>query len=105
MGNGAVTTTPTTAGHFKVCCAGYVYRYQKELAIGFHRWKFSTACKAMARRGFLQTDTKDPGMRAIDQGARCDGCEPSPTTERVETLQRQIIREGGELTRLSRRGS
>ena len=92
MENEEVTTTPTAAGHFKVCCAVYAYRYQKGLAGGSHRWKCSSACKAIARRGFPQADTMDPGMRAIAQGARCDGCEPSPTTERVEATQRQIIR-------------
>ena len=51
----------------------------------------------MACRGRLQTDTKDPGVRANAQGAHCDGCEPSPATERAATIQRQIIREGGRI--------
>ena len=84
---------PTAAGHSKVCCAGCVYRYQEELAGGPHRWKRPMGCKAMARRDFLQTDAKGHGMRAIYQGTHCDRFKPSPTTERVEAMRRQIIRD------------
>ena len=95
MGNETVTMIPTTSGHFfKVCCAGYFYHYQKELGGGSHCWKCSMERKAMAFRGFLQTDTKGPGMRGIAQGATCDGCDPSPPTERAEATHRQIIRAG-----------
>ena len=54
---------------------------------------------AMARRCFLQTDTKGHGVRAIAQGAHCDGCEPSPAPARVGAPRRQIIQEAGESQR------
>ena len=55
------------------------------------------ACKAMARRGFLQADTKDHGAHANAKRAHCGGCDPSPATDRAETTQRQIIRDVGRI--------
>ena len=86
-----VTFIPTTGGNFKVCLMGHVYRYQKTLSDGTHRWKCFKAGPKFHCLGHIRTDTRSVGLRVPETGAHSASCDPDPLSSAPHNAQRDII--------------
>ena len=83
--------------NFKVCLMGHVYRCQKQLSDGAHRWKCFKSIPKFHCLGHIRTDTRSVGLRVLEAGAHSASCDPDPLSIASRNAQRDIIEAGRNL--------
>ena len=87
--------TPTSRGGAKLCYAGRVYRFQKNLAGGQMRWKCVNAEWNFKCGGYAVTDGKVPGSAIVRTGDHASHCEPSASKQDVAAIRHAVISTAG----------
>ena len=89
------TFTPTSRGGAKLCHAGRIYRFRKNLAGWQMRWKCINAEWNSKCSGYAVTDGKVPGSVILRAGEHAPPCEPSAPMKEGAPIRHAVISTAG----------